>query len=433
MRSGFAPRRVRRLRSVWHTLLATRRGNSVTLFALSAVPVLALLSVGVDYALARVTRSKLDLAADSAAVQATGAADAMQVGIAAARARFTSQTAGEKSVEVSPLQVALSQRGGLFSATVSYNATMATTIARMVGIESLPISGQASASRSYSPPVDIELLVDMSSSMTLAASAADRARLEKLTAGFKFSGKPPAHVTKGEACGFACHWSNTTPDFYQLAEKNHITLRLDVVREAVAGLVGRITRLDADNRFQLGLYGFNGKFISLQPLTRDLGAAVKAAGLIGPSVTDCSTQCADTAFSAAVRSLAAADSVLPQPGAEAGGDAVPQRYVIIITDGVRNDPGTPPAEPGPIAPTDCNPMKTLGFSVSVLYMPYPGRMASNAYASALAESADRLVPALQACASSPSYFFAAQEPADVSAQLQSIFRLILRTSSHPTN
>jgi Flp pilus assembly protein TadG len=438
MRSGTAPCRDRRLRTGLQRLFTTRRGNSVVLFALSSVPVLALLSFGVDYTLARVTRGKLDLAADSAAVQATSAAsdaylagvsDAMQIGIAAARARFTAQTAGEKSVEVSPLQVALSQNGGLFNATVSYSATMNTSIARVIGIDSLPISGQATASVSYSPPVDIQLLVDTSSSMTTAATAADRAKLERLTAGFKPTVKLPEHVAKNEACAFACHWSDTAPDFYQLAQKSHVALRIDLVRDAVAGLIHSVKALDTDNRFQLGLYTFNQNFSPVLPLTHSLTSAERAVSQIVPSVTDCSTRCADTSLTHALQGLATADAALPQAGVD-GREAMPQRYLLIITDGIRNDEA---AEPGAIAPTDCTIMKTLGFSVLVLYLPYPAMPTNGLYTQAIAPKVNTVVPALQACASSANYFFEAREAADINKQLQAMFRLVLRTSSRPMN
>jgi hypothetical protein len=253
-------------------------------------------------------------------------------------------------------------------------------------------------------------------------------KLERLLGSMKPAPKLPAHVAKGEACGFACHWSNTAPDYYQWALKNHIMLRVNVLQDAVMGLLRTMSNLDGEDRFQLGLYSFDAHFHALHPLSPDLGSIARAVPNIVPDITDCTAQCADTSLRAALHELAAADAGLPR-----GGDNVPQRFVFIVTDGVQDDDAAGGPAIRPVASNDCDAMKFLGFTVMVLYTPYPEMPGNALYQQAVAPLAGRIMPALQACASSANYVFQANDPSDIISQMQNMLRLALRTVSHPMN
>jgi Flp pilus assembly protein TadG len=407
-------------------LWRNRRGNSTMLLALSALPILAGVSVSVDYAMAQAAHGRLDQAAASAAKQATSAAadallsganDPLQAGVFAARARFTAQIAGQGSLEMNPLQVALDQSNGVFNATVSYSGSVATSFARVVGISSLPVSGQASASFSYSPPVDVQVLMDVSSSMTWAATPAERAKLERLIAGFKPTATLPVHAKKGEACGFACHWSNTEVDYYQLALSNHIPLRVTLLQDAVIGLLRTMSTLDAVGRFGIGLYSFDNAFHVVHPLSHDLRSVLQSV----PKIANSSLQ-------NAAQALATADAALPR-----GGDEAPHRFVFIVTDGVEDEANAGAAGIHALAPGACDGLKSLGFAVLVLHTPYPALPNSVLYTQAVAPVANRIAPALQACASAPSYVFEAKDGPEMVHQMQNMLRVALRSTTQPTN
>jgi Flp pilus assembly protein TadG len=413
-----------------------RAGNILILVALAAVPLIGMVALAVDFGRASLVKGKLDLAADEAALLATTAAsngwkegnvNALAEAIAAAQARFRAQTTSQSAVAIGPLNVALTRVGGLFNVTVSYTAQTTTTFAQVVGIATLPISGQSSASLSLNPYVDIQILMDVSSSMTLAATSDAMTAMVTMVAAF-----PSANV-KGDAskgCTLACHWS-ATDDYYLRAIKKKIPLRITVLQSAVGGVIDTLVGLDTDNRFRLGLYTFAQR---LNPAIYDLSANVAGAQAyiqnIAPDLNSCSNDqtCPETNFSAAMAKLTTLALPLPQQA-----DLTPQRFLFVVTDGVY-DQYSPPRQIGAFSPADCAGLKALGVSILVLYTPYMAPVPSNAYyiANVLPKS-PQIVPNLQACASSPSYYFVANDATDINTQLQNMLQLVVQTSSHLTN
>jgi len=352
-----------------------RAGNVVVLTALAAVPLIGMVALAVDFGRTSVVKGKLDQAADSAALLAATAAsnawkvgdvNAVQEGIAAGRARFSAQTGNQSDVGIGSVDVELTRNGGLFNASVTYNATTLTTFAQVVGISAIPISGRATASLSLNPFVDVQILMDVSASMMLAATQADIAALELLTANFRPAGPLPGNVSPGESCQFACHWSNTHVDYYQLAKRNNVQLRITVLQNAVGAVINTLNGLDIGNRFQLGLYSFSQQFNTIYPLGHDVADAAASIGTIMPDINDCSSNCPDTYFTNAMQKLTAVDQQLPQQGAN-----VPQRFLFLVSDGVYDQYGTyGDRQIGAFNPADCAALKALGMSILVLYTPY---------------------------------------------------------------
>ncbi len=415
-----------------------RAGNILILTAVTAVPLVGMVAVAIDFGRVATAKGKLDLAADSAALMATttaanawrgGDVDAVPKAISAAEARFAAQSANQPDVQIGPVNVALTRTGGLFNASVTYTAVSETTFARVLGITTLPISGLATASLSLNPNVDIQILMDVSSSMTLAATTADIATMESLTASFNPKGPLPGNVSRGESCAFACHWSNTNVDYYQLAKTNNVQLRITVLQAAVGGLISTLTSLDTDNRFQLGLYTFHQLFNTVYPLSHDVAGATASLGTIAPGINDCSSNCPNTYFTNAMKQLTAVDQALPQTGVQ-----VPQRFVFIVGDGIYDQYSSGGARQiGAFNPADCAALKAMGVSILVLYTPYTPIPSNSFYVQNVQPVSGQIVPNLQACASSQSYFFVANDAADIQIQLQNMLQLVVQTSSHLTN
>ena len=411
-----------------------RAGNVLVLAALTAVPVIGLVALATDFGQTSVVKGKLDLAADGAALLGAtaasnawraGDANADQTGAAAAQARFAAQTGNQSDVAIGTVNAGVTRNGGLFDATVRYSAQVPTTFARVLGLNMLPISGSATASLSLNPFVDIQMLMDVSSSMTIAASAPDIATMESLTQQFRPTGPVPGNVSPGQSCAFACHWSTSGTDYYQLAQQNNVQLRITVLRSAVSGVIDTVEGLDTDQRIELGLYSFSQGFNTVYPLSLDIEAARNSLGGIAPDVNDCSSNCPDTYFAGAMAKLAAIDAKLPQQGAE-----VPQRFLFIVTDGVYDSYVGSNREIGPFDPTDCAPLKALGVSILVLYTPYIPLPDNAFYVQHVEPISGQIDPDLIACASSPSYFFIANDATAISTQLQNMVQLVVQATSH---
>ncbi|WP_428488460.1 TadE/TadG family type IV pilus assembly protein [Rhodopila sp.] len=414
-----------------------RAGNILLLTALAAVPLIGMVALAVDFGQASLVKQKLDLAADSAALLGATAAsnawkagqtDAVQVGIAAGQGRFMAQSASQTHVVTNPPAVVVTQNGGLFNASVTYTAATPTTFGRILGITVLPIGGESNASLSLNPFADIQILMDVSSSMTLAATPEAVAAMEALAAHFKAPKGEPVPGNVSTTCTFACHWTATGVDYYTLAVKQGIQLRITVLQAAVANLINTLTGLDANNYYQLGLYTFNQGFNPIYPLSQDVAGASASLTTIAPRVNFCADDvtCPDTYFSNAMAQLTAIDASLPQQqGAQAA-----QRFLFLVSDGVYDQYINGQRQLGAFNPADCAALKTQGVSILVLYTPYTPIPSNSYYMQHVDPEASQIVPNLQACASSPSYYFVANDAADINTQLQAMLQLVIQATSH---
>jgi Flp pilus assembly protein TadG len=407
------------------------------LTGLLAVPLIGLGALAVDFGNVATTKISLDAAADSAALLATtaaanaylaGSATPVATAQAAASARFTAQAGTMVDVSLGAVQVSVTQKGTIFTSSVTYNAAVTTTLARVLGITSIPVMGTSASSVSVNPYVDIQVLMDVSSSMTVGASTAAINQLNQLTAAYMPTGPLPSNAVPGEACGFACHWTTTGSDYYSLAESNGVQLRIDVLRSSVGNLVSSIAGLNNRSAFRVGLYTFGQVFNTIYALSGNIGGASSAVAQIVPDINSCSNDCPDTYFATAVSSLAAIT------GTSGNGttQATSQKFLFIVTDGLvdENVGGNRVIET--VQPTDCDPIKAKGITILVLYTPYLPLPTNYFYNDFVAPIQANIGPALQACASAPNYFYQADNASDINAQLQLMLGTVLQTSSHLT-
>ncbi len=412
-----------------------RRGNVLILAALAAVPLIGLTALAGDFGRVTMVKTKLDMAADSAALLAAtaasnawkaGDANAIQEGIAAGEARFQAQSANQSDVTIGSLNVTLTQTGGLFNVNVSYTAQTPTTFAQVLGIASLSMTGQSSASLSLNPLVDIQVLMDASSSMALAATPAAVAQMNIISTTYKAKGSVPGNI--GQNCSFACHWTSAGTDYYALAVKANVELRITDLQAAVSNLIQTIIGLDSNANFQLGLYTFSQTFKTIYPLGNNIAGAAASVASIVPDINFCSSNCPDTYFTAAMQQLTTLDQGLPMSGA-----LMPTRFMFLVTDGVYDEMVGSTRKINAFSPADCAALKALGFTILVLYTPYEP-VPTNAYWVANVEPVTpNIVPNLQACASSPTYVFVATDAASINAQLQAMLQIVVQTTGHLTN
>jgi hypothetical protein len=345
-----------------------------------------------------------------------------------AQARFLAEGANQSDVVIGPVNVILTRNGGLFNAAVTYTAQEPTTFARVLGITTLSIGGQSTASLSLNPYVDIQILMDVSSSMTLAATPDAVVQMQGLAASFKPTAPAPDNVST--SCTFACHWTTTSVDYYQLAIKNKVQLRITVLQTAVAGVIATLNNLNKNHFFQIGLYSFHRLFNVLYPLSNNVVDAANAVASIAPEVNFCANDltCPDTYFSNAMAQLVAVDQLLPQQG-----DQVPQRFLFLVSDGVYDQSISGNRQIGAFNPADCAALKALGISILVLYTPYTPIPSNSYYVQHVEPTSAQIVPNLQTCASSPSYFFVASDATEINTQMQNMLQLVVRSTSHLTN
>jgi Flp pilus assembly protein TadG len=253
-------------------LLRNRRGNVAMMYALVAPVLVFGGGAAIDYGRAAQIRTKLNAAADAAALSALTPSMLQQDASAAQTAAtnmFTGLANGITSLTPGATQVTVSVTVGATPLTrnvqVSYSTSVNTIFAQVLGMKTLPISGVSDASAVAPPNIDFYVLLDNSPSMALPATAAGITQMESLT----------AKQDSNAGCAFACHQASTNNtdsegnpcsdgtsptlnspppsttsgnlycatkqgaqlDNYALARKNGITLRLDELTNGVSTLL----------------------------------------------------------------------------------------------------------------------------------------------------------------------------------------------------
>jgi hypothetical protein len=187
------------------------------------------------------------------------------------------------------------------------------------------------------------------------------------------------------------------------------------------------------SQFAVGIYTFGSTLTHIypnsatQPTSTDLMSGKLAAQAIqtpvGPDV-------ANTYFPTVMASLAAANTA----AGDGSTQATPRKALIIVTDGL-TDYGarTTPTSKGPIDPANCIAMKNLGYSVYVLYTTYittPSNLLLpfdniNLLPYINGTATPAMATSLKSCASAPSNYAEASDPAAIAAAMTQMLKSAL--------
>jgi len=402
----------------------------------------------IDFSLASSAKTQLDAALDSATLLATTSASnaiangsSADAAIAAAQTlatqRFTAQVAALSSATVTSVAAKVSISAGSFNARVQYTANYPTAISELFGVGSIPLQGSSGTTLSTDPYADIHILLDVSGSMTIGATQPDMDALQALSRGYVPPGPLPGNVDAGDGCAFACHWTTAYPDYYALATKNGITLRIDLLRSALTNLVNTLTAQNSQGVFRLALYTFNAATNTVFPLSGNVSNAASAMPLVAVGVNDCTngpSPCAETNFDDAVVNV----TKLAGTAGTGASQAAARKYLIIITDGVVDYYAGTGRSIYAADSSICTTAKANGLTVMTLWTPYvplvtPYVPVSNGfYQSYVQPFYNNIWPNLQACASSPSLAWQASDSAGINAALQQMLAIATKTPGHFT-
>jgi Flp pilus assembly protein TadG len=268
-------------------LLRNRGGNVAMMYALVAPILVFAGGAAIDYGRAAQIHTKLNAAADAAALAALTPAMLQQtssVAQAAAVSMFNGLTDGIPGLTANATQVTVTVSVGatalIRNVSVSYSSSVNTIFAQVLNTPTLPVSGVSEASAQAPPNIDFYVLLDNSPSMALPATQAGITQMQNLTPNETLM----TNDTSG-GCAFACHqastntnsdtagnpctdgtaptqtWTGTVTnsqgknvtvtvnnafcaakhgtqiDNYALARKNNITLRLDELNSGISTLL----------------------------------------------------------------------------------------------------------------------------------------------------------------------------------------------------
>ncbi len=504
------------------------RGNVAIMTALACLPMIAAIGCVVDYTTATMIKTKLQAAADAAALASISnnspliavAKSMSGNGVVTDTTNYTQNffnsnlsTAPEKSgFSGLTSNVSITKNGMKLTSTVNFTATVPTTFMGVAGFKSVPISGSSTASYNMPSYIDFYLMLDVSGSMSFPSTAAEQARLQAVNPdNLKGSNGYP------NGCTFACHFTaqgvcaqtsssnpyqgpypaagsatnpgsggycqgfiisrlGTTPTAFTSGNNiqngqngvnwnntqvtscpspgttSCIQLRADAVGYAVNALLQQADRTEKEtgisNQFRVGLYPFIVNLDSYVPLTSNLSGSINSSAASLASLLDTDTNSTlgsgGTHFENALPSM---NSLIKSVGnGTSSTDTLP--YVFLVTDGSQDcqqNPGwfnggggcSPNANSATtISQSYCSTLKNRGITVAVLYIPYqPIQNPNPNFAGNEDGYANDNIPnipgALQNCAS-PTFFYTANSPADISNALVTMFEQAANTA-HVTN
>jgi Flp pilus assembly protein TadG len=392
-------------------LVRDQDGSLTPMFALTLLPILGLVGITVDYTQSSARKAMLDAIADSASLAAVTPAmlaSTDQASIDTATTLFNSQSSRVKGVGPVNLSVTATDDGLTRNVTVSYQTTSSTLFGGYTGRSSLPLSGASESSATVPPNIDFYLLLDNSPSMAIAAT----------TAGINTM---VAHTP--DQCAFGCHESDTAPnDYYGLARSLGVTLRMDLLTQAVQNLMGTAQSTATSNNatYRAGIYTFNIGFNTVTPLTS------QAANIQLYEVPY--QNWSNDAITNYTNAMTQINTIMPNPGGgtRTAGDT-PQEVLFIVTDGVEDEMVNGSRVQSLMSPSYCTTIKNRGIRIAVLYTTYLPLPTNSWYNSYIKPFQTQIGPTLQSCAS-PGLYFQVSTDQDISNALAQLFNIAVQTA-----
>jgi Flp pilus assembly protein TadG len=397
-----------------------REANVAVVFALSLIPITLLTGMAIDFTSAEQKKAELDAAADAAAIAAVTPAmmaKADAAAVTAAQNIFNSKATNINGLNYSPsnLTVTVTDSGLNRTAIVSYTATSQNAFSGILKLAAWPISGSSQANSSVLPNIDFYLLLDNSPSMAIGATTADINTLVANTP---------------DQCGFGCHESDTSPnDYYGLAKRLGVTLRIDKLRQATQNLMttAQQSQQANNNQYRMAIYTFNIGFNTITPLTSSLSTAQTQAANIDVYEVPYQNWSNDaiTNYDNAMSNI---NSIMPNPGGgtNSKGDK-PEEILFFVTDGVEDEKVNGSRQESLMDPGWCTTIKNRGIRIAVLYTTYLPLPTNAWYNSHIASFQAQIGPTLQSCAS-PDLYFEVKTDQDISAAMQALFQKAVATA-----
>ncbi|MFO1150870.1 MAG: TadE/TadG family type IV pilus assembly protein [Alsobacter sp.] len=395
------------LSRLWGMLGRWRRddgGSFGVALAIALVPLIGALGGAVDLAYYYRVKTKLDIAADAALLAVVGNSAMQTDPVAAQRsgeAIFAAEAGDPAFVRLVTTKLDITDNGLTRTATLSYAGSYATRFIQILGIRSLDLQGSATSSIQKSPFIDFYLLLDNTPSMGVGATTAD---IDKMVA------------NTSDKCAFACHDASNKNDYYSLAKKLGVTMRIDVVRQATQQLIDTAQQTSVDGQYRVAIYTYGQTAASLglkknAPLTSNLPNAKSQAGDIDLMIVPNSTFNNDM-DSPHESVLAGINAEIPAPG-DGSSAASPQKILFLVSDGV-TDADMPAGCTRPLSgskrcqqplnPAQCTAIKNRGVKIAVLYTTYLPLPTNSWYKTWISPFQTTISSNMQAC-SSPGLFF----------------------------
>ncbi|MCP9628697.1 pilus assembly protein [Rhodopseudomonas palustris] len=417
-----------RATNLFRRFVSDGSGNVAAIFAISLLPLLGFVGAAIDYSTANRVRTKLESAQDAAVLLAVSNAEINKTAADAQAdaVKFFNATVGAYGLSAT-INLSVTDSNGKRSASSNFSTTVTTSFLNLVGYPTLTVGDKSTSTVSMPVYQDFYLLLDNSPSMGVAATTTDIATMVANTS---------------DKCAFACHDLSNSNNYYNLAKKLGVTMRIDVVRQAVQQLTTTATAISAvSNQFRMAVYTFGSSCSSLglttiSSLTSSMSSVQSAASAIDlmtiPKQNYNNDQCTD--FDG---TLTAMNSTIPTPGSGTADN--PQKWLFFVSDGVAdaNYPSTCSRTPlgngrcqEPLTVAQCTAMKNRGVQIAVLYTTYLALPTNDWYNNYIApfnpgpygpSTNSQIAANMQNCAS-PGFYFEVSPTQGISQAMDALFK-----------
>lgn len=400
-----------------------KAGNFAMALAVLMIPIALGVGSAVDYGMASRVRSDLQAAADAAAVgsvavsspafQAAGTMSAdgpIDVGITDAKNLFNAQVSGDVKADVTSLGATVTKTGTEVSSVVTFKASVPTHFMQLAGYHSISVSGSSAAKNGTPAFSDFYILLDNSPSMGLGATPNDISTMENNTP---------------DKCAFACHTTqDASQNYYQIAQNLGVTMRMDVVRQAVAQLMDTATRTETyPDQFEMALYDF-GASADRAGLTRYVKLTSKYKKKITNEVIGRNGHSPNidlmtipyqnynndqqTDFNSVLSDM---NKEIPDPGSGTNQNSR-LKYLFFVSDGVADYSNSSSCQERttgdrcqePINTAYCDALKKRGIKIAILYTTYYPVTTNSWYDTWIAPFHSDVGTQMESCASTGLYF-----------------------------
>jgi Flp pilus assembly protein TadG len=194
-----------------------RRGNVAIIFAIAAIPLISAIGCAVDYSQATRMKAKLQAAADAASIAALSqkspgfiAASVMTGngsvtdGVNDANNVFDANMKEVTGFLSPPSRTSVVTKTGIkLAATVTFSADVPVTFMKVLGYQTLTVTGSSGSAATLPPYLDFYLTLDVSGSMGLPSTPAEQTRLGRINP----DNWVQYHNSTGVSCTLACHFA----------------------------------------------------------------------------------------------------------------------------------------------------------------------------------------------------------------------------------
>jgi len=212
----------RQMRAAIVRFKASNRGNVAVICGIAAIPIVSAVGCVIDYSMASMIRTKLQAAADAAALatvslnspvaaasKGMSGSGSVSGGSTYATNFFSAETTGFPSVTSG---ATVTKTGMMVNATVTYSYQVPTFFMKVVGFPNITVGGSSTASYTLPTFIDFYLMLDVSGSMSFPSTPAEQVRLMAVNPDNLHPTNSPPNNGYPQGCQFACHWAtqNTT-------------------------------------------------------------------------------------------------------------------------------------------------------------------------------------------------------------------------------